>query len=298
MKPAVVALGECRSYDDDLVGMLDALWTLAEMPDARGRRVLIKPNLVDWLPSVPASTAAPVVAALVDVLRAHGAQGIAVGDGPAFRRDAMAVAEAAGLRALLAARGVAFVDLNDDQPVQIPAPAQWFSGVETLWLPRTVCEADLLVSAPKLKTHHWAGVSLSLKNLLGLLPGGCYGWPKNFIHVNGITRTIVGLVEMLPPVVAVLDGIVGMEGDGPIHGRPVAHGVLAVGNTALALDWIGAQLMGYSIAEVDHLMTALLAAPRVLAQVEVRGADLERLRRLYERAPNLSPALSTLEWGA
>ena len=298
MTPAVVALGKCGSYDDDLAAALDTLWTLAEMPDVHGRRVVVKPNLVDWLPPSPASTAAPVVAALVDVLQARGAAEIVVGDGPAFRRDALAVAEACGLRALLAARGVEFVDLNYDQPVQVPAPAQWFPGVETLWLPRTVHEADLLVSAPKLKTHHWAGVSLSLKNLLGVLPGMCYGWPKNLIHVNGITQTIVGLSQILPAVVSVLDGIVGMEGDGPIHGRAVAHGVLVAGNVALAADWVGVQLMGHSIANIDHLMTALLASPQVLSQLEVRGDGLDQLRHAYEPAPSLLPSITMLEWGA
>jgi uncharacterized protein (DUF362 family) len=53
-----------------------------------------------------------------------------------------------------------------------------YSGLKELWLPRSVLDADFVVSMPKVKTHHWAGVTLSLKNMFGIVPGMKYGWPR------------------------------------------------------------------------------------------------------------------------
>ena len=80
--------------------------------------------------------------------------------------------------------------------------------------------ADLVVSLPKLKTHHWAGVTLAMKNLFGVMPGVAYGWPKNVLHHAGIPGSILDINAAVKPALAIVDGIVGMEGDGPIMGTP------------------------------------------------------------------------------
>ena len=75
---------------------------------------------------------------------------------------------------------------------------------------------------PKMKTHHWAGVTLSLKNCFGCLPGRVYGWPKNALHWVGIDKAILDVAGAVRPGYAIVDGIVAMEGNGPIDGTPVA----------------------------------------------------------------------------
>ncbi len=67
-----------------------------------------------------------------------------------------------------------------------------------LWLPRTVLEADFLVSMPKIKTHHRSGVTLSMKNMFGVVPGTRYGWPKNILHWKGIQESILDLCATVP----------------------------------------------------------------------------------------------------
>jgi len=62
------------------------------------------------------------------------------------------------------------VDLNHDGLIKVSTRAN-YTGLGHLWLPRTVLEADFIVSMPKVKTHHWAGVTLSMKNLFGIVPG-------------------------------------------------------------------------------------------------------------------------------
>ena len=73
-----------------------------------------------------------------------------------------------------------------------------FSPLEGLYFPRSVLEADLVVSLPKLKTHHWVGMTASMKNLYGLLPGIKYGWPKNVLHHAGIPQTVVDINASAP----------------------------------------------------------------------------------------------------
>jgi uncharacterized protein (DUF362 family) len=213
-----------------------------------------------------------------------GAGEVVVGDGPAFRREAWPVVEACGLASVLTARRIRFVDLNYDDLRPVPARDGWFLHEREIWLPRHAREADLIVSVPKVKTHHWAGVSLSLKNLFGVLPGARYGWPKNILHVNGIPLSVMGLRQTLPPVVAVVDGIVGMEGDGPLFGTPVPHGLVAVGSDPLAVDVTCAQLMGFSIGAVGHLYLGKWAGVGQAENIEVRGARTESLQRQYEAA--------------
>src|ERR1022692_2251739 len=86
--------------------------------------------------------------------------------------------------------------------------------------------STLLVSMPKMKTHHWAGATLSMKNLFGIVPGGVYGWPKNVLHWAGIHQSIADLHSLFPNHFAIVDGIVGMDGNGPIQERPKPAGVI------------------------------------------------------------------------
>ena len=195
--------------------------------------------------------------------------------------------QASGLADTLAPLKLPFVDLNYDAPAPAPAADGWFLHERELWLPRHVREADLIVSVPKLKTHHWAGVSISLKNLFGIVPGCRYGWPKNILHANGLALSVLGVYQAARPVVSVVDGIVGMEGDGPLFGDPVAHGLLAVGTDPVAVDATCCRLMGIPPAEVDHLLLAAWAGVGEVSKIELRGAAPESLQRQYRRPPTL-----------
>ena len=147
-------------------------------------------------------------------------------------------------------------------------------------MPRVLRETDLVVSMPKLKTHHWVGVTLSLKNCFGCMPGSVYGWPKDVFHVHGIPESIVDIAAAVRPSLAIIDGIVGMEGDGPIMGDPVPSGVVVISRDLVAADVTAARLMGMDPEKVDYLMEA----GRFLGQsrselIEQRGEDPSGSRR-------------------
>jgi uncharacterized protein (DUF362 family) len=184
-----------------------------------------------------------------------GAASVTVGEGPGHRRDTQFVMGSSGLSDVLAAIDVPFVDLNTDavRPVRLRSS---YTDLRELWLPDAVAKADIVVSMPKMKTHHWAGVTLSLKNCFGCVPGRVYGWPKNALHWAGLERSILDVAGAVRPDYAIVDGIVGMEGNGPISGTPISAGLLVFGDDPVATDVTAATLMGFDPEKIDYLREA------------------------------------------
>jgi uncharacterized protein (DUF362 family) len=147
-----------------------------------------------------------------------------------------------GLEAELRERRIRFVDLNRDEIRKVPLQTS-FTGLDWLWLPR-VLTSDFIVSMPKVKTHHWAGVTLSMKNLFGGAPGAGYGWPKNLLHWKGIDRSILDINATVPAHFVIADGIIGMEGNGPLHGSPRNLGRIVLADDPVAADFVCSRLMG------------------------------------------------------
>jgi len=284
-----VALAACPAYDADILSALGRAWQQANMPDVRDARIVLKPNLVDFVMGYPTFTHPQVVQAMIRLARELGAREIIVGDGPAFRRDTQAMLDATGYTEMLARERVRFVDLNYDDLVSIPLKGG-YTRLESLFVARTIAEADLFISMPKLKTHHWTQVSASMKNLFGIVPGVKYGWPKNTLHVQGIPVFLAELVESLPVRAgAVVDGIVGLEGDGPIFGGAVSSGAIVVGADLLAVDATCARLMGLDPKQIDYLEFAAWAGVGTIDEnkIERAGASLTQLARAYARPPNM-----------
>ncbi len=225
-------------------------------PPVEGRRVVLKPNLVEFDAAAPINTHPAVVGAAIDAFRALGARDVVVAEGPGHRRDTEQILIASGLYDVLRERRVRFVDLNEDEVTRLTLRSD-FTPLRQLYLPDTVVKSDLLVSMPKLKMHHWAGVTLSLKNMFGVVPGSVYGWPKNLLHWAGIHQSIVDINSTLPvPTFAIVDGIVGMEGNGPIQGKARASGVLIFGQDLVAVDATAARVMQVEPSKVTHLASA------------------------------------------
>ena len=153
--------------------------------DLRGKSVLLKPNLVDFLPGVDINTHPLLVVAAAQCFLKLGAASVSVAEGPGHQRDTELVLSESGFRALLDEQRIPFVDLNRDELVKTKLRAN-YTGLGHIWLPRTLLNADFVVSMPKVKTHHWSGVTLSMKNMFGVVPGVKYGWPKNILHWRGI----------------------------------------------------------------------------------------------------------------
>lgn len=270
-----VAVVRVATYDDRLEGIvLDGLRAVGAR--LAGRSVLLKPNLVEYDPSTAINTDPRLVAATVVAARRLGARSVVVGEGPGHRRDLEYVVTASGLLGALEAVGAPFVDLNTAHVVRRPLHTS-FTGLGELWLPAPVVDADVVVSMPKMKTHHWAGATLSMKNCFGCVPGRIYGWPKNVLHWAGLDDAIVDVAAAVRPSLQIVDGIVGMEGNGPIQGTPVHAGLLVFGNDPVSTDATAARLMGFDPERIVSLATAGRflgqADPEDISQV---GEDVDR----------------------
>jgi len=179
-----VAILPAGAYDGALVETVLGGLQLFSLPLA-GKRVVLKPNFVEFDPDGVVNTHPTLVAAAVEAFRRAGAQQVVVAEGPGHYRDTEHILTATGLQAVLREHRTRYVDLNNDDVRAVRVPSH-YTRLGHLYLPETVLDADLVVSMPKLKTHHWAGVTLSLKNMFGCIPGAVYGWPKNVLHWAGI----------------------------------------------------------------------------------------------------------------
>ncbi|MGZ8451485.1 MAG: DUF362 domain-containing protein, partial [Candidatus Binatia bacterium] len=122
-----------------------------------------------------------------------------------------------------------------------------------------------------------------LKNLFGLMPGSYYGWPKNVLHYAGLQESILDINATVRPQFAIVDGIVGMEGNGPLQGRAKNAGVLIFGDDFVSVDASATRLMKLEPRKVIHLAKADAflgnLAEEKIAQI---GEKLESLQQDFE----------------
>ena len=277
-REATVTIARAPGYTQDLYDTVRRVLTEQRLA-VRGRRVVLKPNLVEFEPGSVINTHPLVVHAALGAFRALGAADVRIAEGPGHRRNTLDLAEAAGYFQTIPGFEDLFTDLNLDEVsrVQLSRPS---SHLNTLYLPRTALASDLLVSLPKMKTHHWAGATLSMKNLFGLVPGGVYGWPKNVLHWAGIHESIADLYRTFPRQFALVDGIVGMEGNGPIQGTAKAAGVLVAGRDLAAVDATCCRIMSIDPAKISYLQLA--GVPERIVQA---GERIDSVRNPFRLLP-------------
>jgi len=279
-----VLIRHVADYQSELgTGILESLTEFHLQ--VRGKTVLLKPNLVGLDPLGIMNTHPAVIAATRESFLRLGASKVFIGDGPAMDRDTESILESVKLREFTGPLAGVFRDLNLDDVARVALPTR-ASLMKELYLPKTVLGVDFLVSMAKLKTHHWAGVTLSLKNMFGIVPGGCYGWPKNVLHWAGIDNSILDINAVARPDFAIIDGIVGMEGNGPIQGTPKAAGVLIFGDDPVAVDATGCRVMGLKPEKVKYLAKA----GTLLGNLEV-----PKIQEIGEKVGSVRKSFSVLE---
>jgi uncharacterized protein (DUF362 family) len=252
-----VALVPCPDYlPDTLAAAIREGWLSSRPPDVRGKRVVVKPNMVDVSADRPIHTDPRLVEALILHLGDCGAREIVLAEGTSHNRDSEWLFRRSGYEALAKRRGVRLVDLNYDDLRRVPCANPRATLLKEMSLPETIASAEIIISVPKMKTHKLAGITLSMKNMFGILPGMVYGWPKNTLHWNGIPLSICEINGTVKTHYSVVDGVVGMEGHGPIMGTARKAGVLVMGDNALAVDATAARVMGVDPAHVDYLAMA------------------------------------------
>lgn len=258
------------------------------------RTVVIKTNIVQARTPETGIVAHPVVAeAIIDVLADYGIQNIAIAEAPAIGVDTQKAFKVSGYTDLAQRKGVRLIDLFDSPRTKV------FTGYgydnlpniyndndlpkyqcEYMRIPRIMLEADLYINLAKLKTHNRTTVTLSMKNQWGLLSFK----DRQMYHRIGLHEPIVQLAKAVKPHLVVIDGILGLEGNGPILGTPKWSGSVLVGNNMTEADIVGSSLMKQDPSKILHLKRAIdLGLGRW--DVQVLGARIEELATQFEPAP-------------
>ena len=240
---APVALRGCQSYQQAEVERVvqDLLSDLGGIgPLVAGKRVLIKPNFLLYKPPERAVNTHPeVIRAVATAVYAAGAARIQLADSPAVGKGSR-VAKKLGLPALLEPLGVELVDF--ETPVQVDRPG----GRGTIKLDRRVLDAEVLLNLAKLKSHGLCGLTLAVKNCFGAVGGlGKARWHMRCGRdVAAFAQMVVDVCRLVAPSLSLIDGIVGMDGNGPSAGRARPMGLLAASENPFALDRVVARVCG------------------------------------------------------
>jgi len=272
---SVVELLPASSYDADFGDLIGrGLRDLGV--SVQGRRVLLKPNMVEYEPGTAINTNPLVVAGAIAAFQRAGAAEVIVAEGPGHRRDTEYLLTRTGLHDHLCDHGVRFVDLNEDDVEYVPLRSN-FTKLDRLALPVSVLRSDFVVSMPKLKTHHWAGMTAAMKNFFGTVPGAVYGWPKNVLHMHGIHNSILDLNATIQPRLAIVDAVTAMEGDGPIMGRPRHTGFIAMSQDVVAADATCCRVIGLDPERLPYLAEARHFLGNIDPhRIEQRGERIDR----------------------
>jgi uncharacterized protein (DUF362 family) len=297
----------------DLLGGMPAI--------ARGKdRILLKPNLV--CPQQNATTSPAAVRALARLMAAAGKE-VSIGEGSAcaepfnirggevFRTSRPEILndmqkyvfEQLGYADLAKALRVPLLNLHTGDLADVKLPGAFV--FEKLTLHRALVETDLLCSVPAMKTHQFAGVTLGMKNLVGVYPGAVYQAVRGRMHEAagkveppGTAAAVVDMVRANKLGLVVIDGSVAMEGNGPTGGTPVPMNAIVAGTNPLAADMVGAHLMGFDPAEIPTFAFANRAGlrPGHLEEIELRGDKPETVRKKFARPQIVPWAPARLGW--
>jgi uncharacterized protein (DUF362 family)/Pyruvate/2-oxoacid:ferredoxin oxidoreductase delta subunit len=241
--PAALRLG--------VMGLMDLVRPPAMV---KGARVLIKPNMLGPFKPEQAITTHPLIVRYAAEYALDLGASVRVSDSNAMGSFTRA-AEVTGLAAALAGLPVTLAPLEDSRPVRIEG-----SRIQGIELAGEALDADVIVNLPKLKTHMHMTLTLAVKNLFGCVVG--IRKPEWHFRAGEDQEFFADLLAMiyrtLRPSVNLMDGIVGMEGDGPgTRGTPRRMGVLLASDDALALDLAVCRMIGADPMRIPALASAL-----------------------------------------
>ncbi|MDD4901990.1 MAG: DUF362 domain-containing protein [Patescibacteria group bacterium] len=215
-----------------------------------GDKVVIKPNLVVPKPSsTGVTTDLRLVEAVVKLILAQGAEPI-VAEGVPFAYNANTVFRQLGYEMLAKKYGIRLINLDTYRPTIIRI--QNGMVIKDLKVSGLLLEADKIFNLPVLKTHSQTSVTLGMKNLKGFICGE----EKLKLHEKGLSEGIVDLNTFIKPAFTIIDGIVGLEGDGPTSGQAKRMDLLIASNDILALEIVACRVMGFDPYRVKHIRLA------------------------------------------
>ncbi len=243
-----------------------------------GKRILLKPNAARLMTPEQGGTTHPaVVAAVIDHLRQYGCGEISIGESPILGVTVEEAFQLTGMKKVAQERGIPLIDLDEGEPFDLPVPEGLV--VKNLKVVAEVRRADYIVSIPVMKTHMHTRVTLSIKNMKGVL------WRREKVRLHQLLTprqvvkgnkeldlAISDLASVLLPALAVIDGTIGMEGLGPTVGSPRNAGIIVVSEDPVSADAVASRLMGFPPQDIPHLR---LISERGIGEIDLSRLDVE-----------------------
>jgi uncharacterized protein (DUF362 family) len=239
-------------------------------------KVLIKVNFITTKTWDTGATTDPIVVeAIIQKLKDLPVK-IYVVESDATITNADDAFEATGMKDMCVRNGVEWLNLRhvkDKVKLEVPNG----EVLKSITVPRLVTESAV-ISAAKLKTHVNTGVTLGMKNMFGLLPDKF----KGKYHMKGISKVVVDINTVLHPAITVIDGFVGMEGNGPIDGTPVQMNLIIAGTDPVATDATAARIMGFNPYEITHIRKAFEKGLGK-SEAQILGEKIEAVTKQFKR---------------
>jgi uncharacterized protein (DUF362 family) len=237
------------------------------------RKIFIKPNMSHpgYIPGVVTDPA--LLSELVSLLR-DDAEEVIVGESNGFNYPCRSAFENTGIETAVKKAGGTVINLSEDKVVKVKFPDG--CPLKSLFLPKTVLDADAVVDSALMKTHEFAVYSGAIKNLFGCVPSN----RRIYLHPY-LPEVFYRLYTVFKPQLTVMDARVGIEGNGPTKGNPVKMDLMLTSNDALALDVTATKIM-----RLDWKQTYLsyIAAKTGLREeaIKVEGLQVNQVQRRFE----------------
>ncbi len=248
-----VHIEKITSYDFDKIYQFIETLQLEEILNDK-KKILLKPNLLGAFPPERAVTTNPVVVdAVITYLKKIG-KDVIVGDSPGGSTTIKLVWEKTGMKRLAEKHKISLVNFKNGGIIQQRAAKLTFPITKYIW------EADAVINLSKYKTHSLMSFTGAIKNLYGLIPGlKKSDYHKEHPDHTQFAKVISGLYSVVKDRIAIniMDGIVGMEGDGPSAGDPRNFGVMFASKSASALDFVASGMMGFKPERLEYILPSL-----------------------------------------
>ncbi|OGP79730.1 MAG: hypothetical protein A2V86_12185 [Deltaproteobacteria bacterium RBG_16_49_23] len=264
------------------------------LPDLENRRILIKPNAARLAsPGEGVTTHPLVVSATIDHLRENGIKEIAIGEGCIFGVDPQEAFRKTGFAEMSEKKGVKLIDLDRFDPAERIIPDGRL--LKKVKVSSALNDFDWIISIPVMKTHMHTHVSLSIKNMKGLL------WRREKARLHqlrsdesigrghkALDLAISEMATILMPDLTIIDGTVGMEGMGPAYGKLKEMGIILVSDYALSADAVAARLMGFNPESIPHLkLCSEMGMGEIqLQKISIKPKDFLKWETPFEPSPS------------
>jgi uncharacterized protein (DUF362 family)/Pyruvate/2-oxoacid:ferredoxin oxidoreductase delta subunit len=286
-----ISISHCISYDlkavrKAVLESTDALGGLDSFLD-KGDTVLLKPNLLQARPPEDMVTTHPhVLEAIIMAVKELGGIPV-VGDspgGPAGDRERYW--QVSGMGAVCRRHGVEILNFEKE------GSYQKHRNEREYYLAKPALDCDLLINIPKIKTHGLIIFTCAVKNIYGVVPGSTkVEYHKKALQPSEFAKLVIDIYALAQPGLNIVDGVVGMDGNGPSSGDPRELGMILAGEDGVAMDSLICHILGRKPLQIT---TNRIAREQGLGETDINKITvLGHIPQIedFKWPPNLSQTL-------